>query len=105
MRAGALRHRLQLQSATSANNSCGEPVLTWTTYDTVWGQVKPIGGEERERAQQVEADVTHQVTIRYLSTVTPDHQILYDSRYFKIHSAVNKGERDRRTVMLCSEVV
>ena len=46
MRAGRLRHRLNLQESTETRNAHGEAIITWATSYTVWGAVEPLSGSE-----------------------------------------------------------
>jgi len=61
--AGRLRHRITFQQATETYNDVGEPVTTWADYKTVWAEVKPIKGEEYWASKQINAEVTHRVTV------------------------------------------
>jgi len=51
VRIGKLRHRIALQSITTAKNAFGEDIPTWATYSTVWGSVEPLTGRELFNAQ------------------------------------------------------
>ena len=105
MQAGKLRHRLALQSATTTRDTYGAEVETWSTYDTVWGSVEPLRGTERIFAQQVNAKVTHKIRVRSNSSITVQHRILFDSRYFYINSVINPDERNIEIELICSEAV
>ena len=96
MRAGLLRHRLALQSATEADSGTGSGQLdkTWTTYATVWGSITPLSGRELTEQQQVISEVTHKARIRYRSGVTSEHRIVWDSRTFEIDNVLNWSERN-----------
>ena len=105
MQAGKLRHRLALQSAATTRNSYGEKEKAWSTYDTVWGSVEPMQGNERVLAQQVNAKLSHKIRIRYNSSVTVQHRILFDSRYFHINAIILPEEREAEMELMCSEAV
>jgi SPP1 family predicted phage head-tail adaptor len=79
MRAGKLRHRLKIQSKTTALDSFGGGAATWSTFANVYGSVEPLTGRERFDAQQVNPEVNHVVRIRYLDGVVPEQRILWGS--------------------------
>ena len=108
MRAGTLRHRVQLQKAVTAPNDFGEPVETWTTYATVWGRVSPLKGEERWAAQQLAGKVTHEVEIRWspdVEAVKSEHRVLHDDRVLSIEGPHVPDERRVNVILPCSEEV
>lgn len=65
MRAGQLRHRLTLQRRADTQSNSGEVVPGYETLDTVWGNIKPLAGREFFAAQQVQAEVTTEILIRW----------------------------------------
>lgn len=92
---GKLRHRVSLQSATTVNDSYGQPTRTWATYATVWALVEPVSGEESTLAMQLQGGTTHKITIRYRAGVSVGHRILYGTRIFNI-SAPPRDEEERK---------
>ena len=106
MQAGKLRHKIELQSVDrSTLDDYGQSVDTLTTYATVWGSIAPLTGRKVEIAQQVNAEATHEVIIRYRDDVKADDYILFGSRKFAIVSNLNIDERNRTIEILCKEVV
>ncbi len=105
MGAGAYRHRITLQQATETRDSLGGTVQAWATFATVWAAIEPLSGRELLQAQQVQAEVTHRVRLRYMNGVTAELRVLFGTRYFNILSAVNVQERNREIVLTCKELV
>lgn len=105
MRAGALRHSLTIQTATETQNDHGEVVKAWSEFAVVNGSIDPLSGREFWRSRQVQADVTHVVTIRYLPGVIPKMRVLHGSRVLYITSVLNSDERNRELQLLCKETV
>jgi SPP1 family predicted phage head-tail adaptor len=103
--AGRLRHRITFQEATETYNDVGEPVTTWANVKTVWAEVKPIKGQEYWASQQVNAEVTHRVTVRYMDGLDSLMRIKFGDRYFSIEPPINPDERDIELQMLCKESV
>jgi len=110
MKAGKLRHRIELQSNAPTQDSYGEPIASWTTDDTVWASIEPLSGRELLRAQEVHAEVTTRIRVRYpgalgASTLTADDRIKHGARIFEIAAVINPDERDRELELLCVEAV
>ena len=107
MRAGRLRHRIQLQSSTRTQDAVGGATDSWATYKTVWGEVQPLRGQERILADQIQSEVTHKIRIRYDgdTSVLPEHRAVARSRTFAINAVMNVFERDRERELHCTELV
>ncbi len=56
-------------------------------------------------AQSTQADVTHRITLRYMSGITPKMRVNYNSRIFDILSVINVGERNRELQLMCRESI
>lgn len=104
MRAGRLRHRVTIQSVTTNTDSYGQPIESWSTFAEVWAAVEPLTGREYFQAQQLQAEVTYRVRIRYLTGVLPTMRVLHDSRTFEVQAVINLDERNRELHLMCREV-
>jgi len=104
MRAGRLRHRVELHSATTTRNSYGEAVDTWASYASVWAGIEPLRSDEITNAQQVQAEITHKVIIRYNSSVAETHRVIYGTRTLEIVSIINMNEQNIYQELMCKEV-
>ena len=102
---GKLRQRLHLESSTPTRNSVGEEVDNWEAYDVVWGEVVPLSGRELFQARQVEAEVTHRVTIRYRDGVSPKHRVIHKNRTLEVVSVLDREERERWLDLVCKEAI
>ena len=105
MRAGTLRHSLALQNSTETQGESGMASKTWTTFATVWGRVSPTAGMERKLGPQTIAANTHEVEIRYNSSVVPATRILFGSRALYVKEIINADERNIYQRLLCEERV
>lgn len=105
MRAGRLRHRVTIQQCTETQNSYGEAVKEWTDYATVWASVEPAKGREFWESQQVNAEITGTVVMRYLAGVKSKMRVLYDGRVFEILAVINPDERNRELQLAVKEMV
>ncbi|HYE20976.1 MAG TPA: phage head closure protein [Tepidisphaeraceae bacterium] len=108
LRAGKLRHRVTIEEANPETVSAdGQPLPQWVTLTERWASVEPIetSGREYLRAQAIQADVTHTVTLRYLAGVTPKNRVQHKGRMLEIQSVSDIEERGRMLVLFCKEKV
>ncbi len=103
--AGALRHRVQVQSKREERDASGGVVEVWKTLTTRWAAVEPLRGHELFTAQAVDARVTHRVTMRLIAELTASQRLVHKGRVFNIVSVLNLYERDIATQVMCMEDV
>lgn len=96
MEAGKLRHRLRIeQDSGTTQDASGQTTSNWTEYQTVWAAIEPVSGLERWRAQQMQAETTHLIQIRYLDNVTTKMRgVFQNTRELEFLSVLNVGERN-----------
>lgn len=95
--------RLQEQVAVSRDDFGGVSASSdWTTVATRFARVEPLAGQEVWSAQHVRPDVSHRVTMRYVSTATPKYRILWGSRVLEI-AAVLPDEKREWMTLACVE--
>jgi SPP1 family predicted phage head-tail adaptor len=102
---GTLRHDITIETPADTVDSIGGQTVTWSTHASVKAQIKPAKGSERYFAQKLEANVSHKVRIRYLSTVTTSMRIQFGSRTLQVRGVMHEEERSRWTDLFCEEGV
>lgn len=75
---GELRDRVVFERATTAQDSTGDPVETWTTLATRSARVEWDGGVERFEGQRDRADTGCVVTIRFGLALTAKDRMIVD---------------------------
>lgn len=105
MRAGKLRHRVTVESLTATDDAYGAPVETWVANSTRWAEVRPLQGRERWAVQQVNAEVTHEVRMRYFPGLQATMRIKHKGRVLTILAPINTDERNKELVLPCKEEV
>jgi len=105
IRAGELRHRVTIQQKSVTRNTFGEEIVTWQDVATVWAAIEPLRGREFFESQQVNAEVTTRIRIRYRPGITPTMRVVYGSRIFDIQAVINVEERNRELHLMCREEV
>jgi SPP1 family predicted phage head-tail adaptor len=105
MKIGKLRHRVRLQEYVISKDSFGAEVENWSDTATVWASIEPLSGREYFAAQQINAEVSTKITIRYRAGVKPTMRILFGGRIFEILSVINTEEKNRELILMCREVL
>ena len=105
MRTADLRRRISIQTRATTKDSFGQQTLTWTDLLTgVPANIEALSGRELLAAQAVNAEVTHQITVRYHSALADPVKVaamrgVYVNagvtRYFNFSAPVNPNEMNR----------
>ena len=103
IRAGELRDQVVLQKSIQSLGRQGGRTFEWEDQYTVWAAVAPITGSEYAEASQMQAKLTHVVTIRQKSDVKSGWRVKFGARFLNIESVQDVEVRSRRMVLLCSE--
>jgi SPP1 family predicted phage head-tail adaptor len=103
------RHTVTIKKNVEARNADGTYAETPITIDTRQVQIRPMAGRELFEAQQVVADVTHKISLRY-DTVTrdikpQDYWFEIGGRIWHLLSVRNIDERGRMLECQCKEKV
>jgi SPP1 family predicted phage head-tail adaptor len=104
MEAGKLSHRVTIQTATVAADGAGNRTETWSTHATVWAAVEPVTGREFIEGFRTNAEITHRVRIRYLSTVTAKMRVLEGTRHYDIVAVLDQKGQRREMHLMCREI-
>lgn len=77
---GQLDQKIGLRSQSLTSDGAGGATVVWTEYASVWAQVEPMSGREREAAQRTEAAAMYVVTIRHRTDVKEGHVVRWGTR-------------------------
>lgn len=104
--AGKLNKRVTLMPLTqTTKETTGDQVETWTPRETVWASIEPVAGNERFSSMQLQADVTHAVTIRAVGDVKSTWRLSYQGRIFQLTGPpIDFEERGRKMLLTCKEM-
>ncbi|GEM_PF-93484 len=100
---GKLRHRITIQTYTTSKNSFGEEIKVWSDFVEVSASVEPLSGKELFTAQQLHAETTTQIIIRYLDELDTSMRVVFGVKIFDILHVSNKEERNVAMYLLCKE--
>lgn len=108
MRAGQLRHRLIVERPVVTEAPDGSQVVTYAPAyeDPVWGRIEPLRMTEQLIAAQVDARMTHRITLRYLP-LPPTYRLREQGtgRIFEPTGIKNMDERNRELQIMAIEQV
>ena len=106
MRAGRLRKRIEIQTLTTAQDGYGEPMETWTTTATVWGELTPSMRATREAfagvSQQRTARLTMEARIRWTDGLSPSTTRLRSAgTVYEVEAVMDPDGRQRELLLFC----
>jgi len=111
--AGKLRKRVEVQQLPvpqAQNPAWNEPTFgDWATVAVRWAWVQPVSGRELVYAQQLSAEATHQITLRYYAGLTARMRLKYTDdrtgavRYFGVEYVKDADERHVYQQCVCRE--
>ena len=92
MKAGLLRHRVELQSRVNTVDDIGQPSTSWLTTATLWADVRYLSGLSAIKSG---ADVSQsKVSIRVRhTTVNAGQRIVYGDEVFDIQTVLPDGKK------------
>lgn len=103
MRAGQLRHFVELQAPTISQSSSGSVTASWDTIANVYARIEPLQGKNLEIAKQIHNLADTQITIRYYPNINCEWRVKSGSRIYNIVDPRNSAERNIEIVLTCIE--
>ncbi len=103
MRAGKLRHRVTIEQPYETQDGSGGVVTTWEEVATVSASVEPLRGDERFGAQQVSAEISTRVRMRYRDGVQPKQRLTFGERVLEVEAVIDVAGRGRELELICKE--
>jgi SPP1 family predicted phage head-tail adaptor len=105
MDAGKLDKQITIQVRTLDQDASGQQTETWSTFATVYANIKPLIGRDYLAAKQLTDEISHDVTIRYRRGIKPKMRIFYLGRYMEIISIIDAEERREWLYLKCKELI
>jgi SPP1 family predicted phage head-tail adaptor len=105
MNPGKLNKRITILEQVATQNGYGENDHTWAETVTLWANVRTLTGRALFQAQQVQAEISSKVIIRYRSDIKSNMRIKYGSRTLEIIFPVNMNEENRYLELSCKELI
>lgn len=107
LRAGELRHAVQIQSASSTRDAAGQPVSTWNVVLTTRAKIENSGGQAYKESfsnSSLAAQSTDLLTIRWPGssiTVAPGMRVILGNNTFLVQDVDNVLHRNRVVRLAC----
>ena len=93
MKAGQLRHRVQLQSRLEVFDDIGQPSTSWLTTATVWADVRYLSGLSAIKSGADVSLTKCSVRMRHRA-VNAGQRIVYGDEVFEIDAVLPDGKRE-----------
>lgn len=101
---GTLRHRITLEARAQAASGSEAIADTWSTVDTVWGQVEQIAGGMIVSGAQTEERVTHRIVIRNRTDLSSWRYLTFDGKRMQVRETRAADDRKRFLEILAEEI-
>jgi SPP1 family predicted phage head-tail adaptor len=92
---GDFRHRITIEEPSLVDDAQGGKITTWSTFTIVSAKIQPMRAQQIFFAQQNQHQVSHKITMRYVSGLQADMRVSYDGRIFHIREIKDLFERKR----------
>lgn len=106
MRAGALRHRVEIQTSAEVRDDIGGVRRVWMTVGAAWADIAPLKGSEVFSAQAIEARLSHKITLRGYTELDPRWRLVWkdQDKAYQVYSVRDVDERHRVMEVLAMEI-
>lgn len=86
MRAGDLRHPIEIQQLTAvrdpSSGEFGEPA--WQLFANTWASVEPLSAKDLIAAQAAQSEANARIVIRYRTDILPTMRIIHRGQVYSI---------------------
>jgi SPP1 family predicted phage head-tail adaptor len=85
---GQLRHKVEIDSLVTTEDSSGEIVQSWVPLASVWAAVVPLSGRELVEAQSMQSSVSVRLVIRYRPDIQASQRVTFRGQPYNIHAVI-----------------
>ena len=64
-----------------------------------WASIVPVGSATYSASVQLDAKITHRITLRFLAGITDDHEVVHGSRLYRVRRVADLNGTHRFTVL------
>ena len=102
--AGELNRRItiRLRSDQPASDNGIDSVFTDEKHR--WASIVPVGTAAYSASVQLDAKVTHRITLRFLDCITDAHEVVHGSRLYRVRRVADLNGTHRFTVLEVEEL-
>ena len=95
VKAGLLRHRIEIQSFTESRSDLGGVERSWVTDATRWASIVPMSDGELVEGEKVVTRGSHEIRMRFYSDLHETHRFSHEGRIFNIVSILDIDLRNK----------
>lgn len=107
MRAGSLRHLVEIQRPINTKDAVGDVTTSYSTVASAWAAIQPLNTRDQLLAAQSRSSITHKIRLRHdLAILGMDGswRIKFGSRIYSVEGYPrNIDERNIYFEILCTE--
>ena len=106
--AGELRNRITIEHPVESRDESGGVTVQWQELPSgahAWSKREDLSGRELFQAQQINAQVATQFTVRWRSDIDARMRVVSDGITYPIESVQDPEGRREKLVLLCSRSV
>jgi len=86
---GALRRRVTLQAPIRISDGGGGVTVAWSNVAVLWAEIRGLSGAGVVIAEGLQGKVSHEITIRKRTDVSPAMRLTYGARVFVIWAVLD----------------
>jgi len=98
---GDFNKRIILQSQSSTYDLAGQQVESWSTFATVWANIKHNSGLETIKSDALASTVKTSIRIRYLSGVHAGMRVIYSGLQYEVTAVLPHVDEKRYIDLVC----
>jgi len=99
-------YSVTIEQNSPTQSATGAPVDSWSDFATVYAKIEPGRSREFFSAKATQSELSHEIVIHYLPSVSSAMRIRFGTRYFYLAGPpVNPGEMNQFMVLTAMERV
>lgn len=107
--AGMLTCRVVVQETVWQKDGFGAPHRKWVDRIKLWANIEPVNARDKVVAQQMAAEVTHLITVRFHKLFaeplnTSVFRLIHGKRAYRINGMVNDSNRNVVVTIHATEI-
>ena len=102
---GRFNRRITIQQQSSTQDALGQPVDTWTTFASIWADIRYTGGLEAIKSGAETSIAKVSVRVRYLAGVTAGMRVSHGLETFNIVAVLPDAGGRKYVDLVCEQVL
>ena len=98
---GKLNKRITIQQQSSTYDAVGQLVESWSTFATVWANIKHKSGSETIKSDAIASTVQASMRIRYKQGVSAGMRVLYKDAQYDVLAVLPHVDDNRYVDLVC----